>query len=52
MSVFRIDPATDERLALLATAIVGEGGWVDLLEPFLMRAGEAFVTVPEEEDEP
>jgi hypothetical protein len=46
VSVFRIDPDTGERLALLATATVGEGGWVDLLEPFIVRAGEAFVAVP------
>jgi hypothetical protein len=26
VSVFKIDPNTDERLGLLATAIVGEGG--------------------------
>ena len=30
LSVFRIDPGTGERLGLLATATVGEGGWVDL----------------------
>ena len=47
VSVFKIDPATGERLGLLATATVGEGGWVDLAEPILVRAGEAFVPVPE-----
>jgi hypothetical protein len=47
VSVFKIDPGTDERLGLLATATVGEGGWVDLQEPLLVRAGEAFVAVPE-----
>jgi hypothetical protein len=45
--VFKIDPATNERLGLLATATVGDGGWVDLPEPIIVRAGEAFVAVPE-----
>jgi hypothetical protein len=26
---------------------VGEGGWVDLPEPIIVRAGEGFVAVPE-----
>jgi hypothetical protein len=47
VSVFKIDPGTLERLGLLATATVGEGGWVDLLEPIIVRAGEAFIAVPE-----
>ena len=47
VSVFRIDPGTGERLGLLATATVGEGGWVDLDEPIMVRAGEAFVAAPE-----
>lgn len=47
VSVFRIDPKTHEQLGLLATTTVGEGGWVDLQEPITMRAGEAFVAVPE-----
>ena len=29
------------------TATVGEGGWVDLTEPIIVRAGDAFVAVPE-----
>jgi hypothetical protein len=45
--VFRIDPGTGERLGLLATATVGEGGWVDLKEPIIVRATEAFIAVPE-----
>ncbi len=45
--VFKIDPDTGERLGLLATATVGDGGWVDLQEPIIVRAGEAFVAVPE-----
>ena len=47
VSVFRIDPGTGERLGLLATATVGEGGWVELSEPIIVQAGEAFVAVPE-----
>ena len=47
VSVFKIDPATGKRLALLATAIVGDGGWVDLAEPIMLRAGEAFIAVPD-----
>jgi len=46
VSVFRIDPGTGERLGLLTTATVGEAGWVDLREPIVVRAGEAFVAVP------
>ena len=46
VSVFRIDPGTGERLGLLATAAVGEGGWVELTEPIIVKAGEAFVAVP------
>ena len=44
--VFRIDPATGEWLGLLATATVGGAGWVDLAEPIIVRAGEAFIVVP------
>ena len=47
VSVFKIDPVTGERLGLLTTATVGEGGWVDLPEPIIVRAGEAFIAVPE-----
>jgi hypothetical protein len=47
VSVFKIDAGTGERLRLLATAIAGVGGWVDLPEPIIVRAGEAFVAVPE-----
>ena len=52
VSVFKIDPGTGERLGLLATATVGEGGWVDLAEPIIVRAGEAFVAVPEQAGRP
>jgi hypothetical protein len=47
VSVIGIDPGTGERRGLLATAIVGDGGWVDLLEPIILWAGEAFIAVPE-----
>jgi hypothetical protein len=46
VSVFKIDPGTGERLGLLTTATVGEGGWVVLSEPIIVRAGEGFVVVP------
>src|SRR4029078_6914350 len=41
-----IAPGPGEGLGLLATATVGEGGWVDLPEPIIVRAGEAVVAVP------
>ena len=47
VSVFKIDLGTGERLGLLGTAAVGEGGWVDLLKPITVRAGEVFVAMPE-----
>jgi hypothetical protein len=50
VKVYKIDPNTGERLGLLATATVGEGGWVDLAEPIIVRAGEAFVAVPEKDE--
>ena len=45
--IFKIDPGTGNRLGLLVTATVGEGGWVDLLEPIIVNAGDAFIAVPE-----
>lgn len=45
VAVFKIDPGSGHRLGLLATATVGEGGWVNLGEPIIVRAGEAFVAV-------
>jgi hypothetical protein len=47
VEVFKIDPGTGERLGLLVTATVSGGGWVDLREPIIVRAGEAFIVVPE-----
>ncbi len=47
ITIFRIAPDTGDRLGLLATATVGKDGWVDLAKPITVRAGEAFVAVPE-----
>jgi hypothetical protein len=49
VEVYKIDTGTGQRLGLLASATVGEGGWVDLPEPIIVRAGEAFIAVPEQE---
>ena len=43
ISVFKIEANTGERLGLMTTAVVGEGGWVDLSEPIIVRAGDAFI---------
>ena len=40
-------PDTGERLGLLTTGTVSDGGWVDLGNPIIVRAGEAFIVVPE-----
>jgi hypothetical protein len=48
ISVLKIEANTGERLELLTTATVGEGGWVDLSEPIIVRAGDAFIAVLEE----
>jgi hypothetical protein len=48
VTIHRIDPDSGERLGPLATAGVGDGGWVDLPEPIIVRAGDAFIAVPEE----
>lgn len=45
VSVVKID-AAGERLGLLATAVVEEGGWVDLPRPIVVRRGEGLVAVP------
>jgi hypothetical protein len=47
VSVFRLDGGAEDRRSILATATVGEGGWVDLPEPVLVRAGGGFVAAPE-----
>jgi hypothetical protein len=46
VSVIKIDPDSGKQLGLMATATVGDGGWVDLLQPIVVRAGEAFIAVP------
>jgi hypothetical protein len=45
VDVFRLDPATGERLGLLTTGTAGDGGWADVKEPIIVRAGDAFVAV-------
>jgi hypothetical protein len=47
VEVYKIDAGTGERLDLLATATVGDGGWVDLAEPIIVRAGEGLIAVPD-----
>ncbi len=46
VSVFRLDPVTERPLDLIATAVVGDGGWVDLTEPILVRPDHGFVVIP------
>lgn len=46
--VHKIDPVTSQRLDLLTTATVSDGGWVDLAEPIIMKAGDAFVATCDE----
>ena len=47
VAVFEIESESGKRLGLLATAIVGEGGWMDLPEPIIVLAGDAFIAVPQ-----
>jgi hypothetical protein len=49
VKVYQFDPGTCKRLGLLMTTTVGDGGWVDLKEPILVRAGEAFLAVVDPE---
>ena len=49
VKVYKFDPDTSEHLRLLATATVGDGGWVEFTEPILVRAGEAFLAVVDPE---
>src|ERR1700676_1322068 len=46
VSVIKIDPESGERQGLIASATVGDGGWVDLPQPIIVRKGEAFIAVP------
>ena len=47
ISVFGFDQLNNARLGLITTAMVGEGGWVELPAPIIVHAGEAFIAVPE-----
>jgi len=47
LTVFKIDAGTGEQRGLLATAVVGKAGWVDLATPIQVRAGEAFIAIVE-----
>ena len=47
VSVYKIRPETGEQLSLLVIALTGQTGWVDLLEPLIIRAGEGFIAVPQ-----
>lgn len=48
VTLFQIDPKTGDRLGVLASGLsVGKDGWVELSQPILMRAGEAFIAVPD-----
>jgi hypothetical protein len=46
VSVIKINTETGERLGVLATATVDDGGWVDLPQPITMKTGEGFIAVP------
>lgn len=46
ITVFAFDPDTGDRRDVLAKATAGDGGWVDLTEPLVMRAGGGFVAIP------
>ena len=50
VDVFRINPTTGERLGLLTTGVAGECGWVNVKEPIIVRAGDAFVAVSKKAD--
>jgi hypothetical protein len=50
VSVFEIDSGTGERLGLLALATVEAGGWVELREPIMVRAEDAFIAVRVQEE--
>jgi hypothetical protein len=46
VAVYAIDSTSGRQTDLLAEAVVGEGGWVDLPEPLVVRAGGRFVALP------
>jgi hypothetical protein len=45
VKVFKVDPGSGERLGLLTTGTVGQGGWLELPEPIVVHAGDGFVAV-------
>jgi hypothetical protein len=47
--LYWVDPVTVERLGFLVRVVAGEGGWVDLPEPLVVRGGDCFLAVPEPE---
>lgn len=47
IAVIRINPSSGEQLETLTSSITGDGGWVELSAPIIVRAGEAFIAVPE-----
>lgn len=47
VTVYSVNPESGQRIELIATAAVGEDGWVDLAEPIVVKAGEMFVVEPE-----
>jgi hypothetical protein len=49
--IHKIDPVTNRQLDLMTTAIVGDGGWVDLPDPIIVKAGDAFVATCDERGE-
>jgi hypothetical protein len=51
VTVHKIDPMTSRRIELLTTATVGDGGWVDLPKPIIVKAGDAFVATCDERGE-
>ena len=46
VEVFKIDLGTGERLGLLTTATVSDGGWVDLIEPIITLPAAPPRTTP------
>ncbi len=49
VAVYRLDPRTGGPSGLLAHAVAGDGGWVDLSESLVVQAGHGFIAVPEAE---
>jgi putative acetyltransferase len=46
VTVFALDPDTSDQRDVLAKATAGDGGWVNLAEPLVVRAGGGFIAVP------